>query len=105
MTCRECDCSKRGYFASKPDAWVCLGVQEPFVIENMDRECTEYQHKRQQKVYKKNPVTLNYGLVMRFRDGTDLYYEPLTDEIDGFVLRANDGDMLKSWTPVNHILF
>lgn len=43
MKCRNCSCAKRGYFASVPDAYVCTGVKEPFVIKNYpDAECTEY---------------------------------------------------------------
>lgn len=44
MKCRECDCAKRGYFKSLPDAYVCTGVKEPFVIADFpDAECTEYK--------------------------------------------------------------
>lgn len=44
MKCRNCNCAKRGYFASVPEAYVCTGVKEPFVIANYpDAECTEYK--------------------------------------------------------------
>ena len=47
MRCRDCDCAKRGYFKSIPDAYVCTGVKEPFVIHNYpDAECTEYKDKK-----------------------------------------------------------
>lgn len=56
MKCRECDCAKRGYFKSVPDAYVCTGVKEPFVISNYpDAECTEYKNK-------KNNTTVNDGV-------------------------------------------
>lgn len=46
MKCRDCDCAKRGYFKSVPNAYVCTGVKEPFVINNYpDAECTEYKYK------------------------------------------------------------
>lgn len=32
---------------------------------------------------------LAYGIVRKFEDGTTLWYEPITDEIDGFVLRGS----------------
>ena len=49
MRCRDCDCAKRGYFKSIPDAYVCTGVKEPFVISNYpDAECTEYKDKKHQ---------------------------------------------------------
>lgn len=44
MKCRDCDCAKRGWFKSLPDAYVCIGVKEPFVISNYpNAECTEYR--------------------------------------------------------------
>ena len=48
MRCRDCDCAKRGYFKSKPDDYVCTGVCEPFVIKNIDKECTEYPEKNKE---------------------------------------------------------
>ena len=47
MRCRDCDCAKRGYFESIPDAYVCTGVKEPFVINNYpDAECSVYKDKK-----------------------------------------------------------
>ena len=44
MKCRDCSHAKRGWFKSLPDAYVCIGVKEPFVISNYpDAECTEYR--------------------------------------------------------------
>ena len=45
MKCKDCDACHKGYFQSKPDDYVCIGVYEPFVIENIDKECTEYPEK------------------------------------------------------------
>ena len=42
MKCRFCNCCHQGWFPSKPDAYVCTGVKEPFVIGNIDHDCTEY---------------------------------------------------------------
>lgn len=56
MKCRDCKCAKRGYFQSIPDAYVCIGVKEPFVIENyLDAECS---------VYKENKDVNDDGLYM-----------------------------------------
>lgn len=33
---------------------------------------------------------LKYGIIKEFEDGTILWYEPITDTIDGFVLRKYD---------------
>lgn len=44
MKCRNCACAKRGYFKSVPEAYVCTGVKEPFVIRDYSNaECTEYK--------------------------------------------------------------
>lgn len=44
MKCRNCSYAKRGYFQSLPDAYVCIGVKEPFVIGDYpNAECTEYK--------------------------------------------------------------
>ena len=49
MKCKECECCKKGWFKSKPDAYVCTGVKEPFVIEDINIECTEYNEYREKK--------------------------------------------------------
>ena len=46
MKCRECNCCKKGYFESKPEDYVCIGVKEPFVISDINVECTEYPEYR-----------------------------------------------------------
>lgn len=46
MICSECNACVKGYFPSVPEKWVCTGVKEPFVIENIHHECTAYPEKR-----------------------------------------------------------
>lgn len=41
MKCRDCDYKMKGFFACEPDKYVCIGVKEPFVIDDIDKECTE----------------------------------------------------------------
>ena len=48
MKCKNCDACHKGYFKSKPDDYVCTGVCEPFVISNIDNECTEYPEKNKE---------------------------------------------------------
>lgn len=43
MKCKECKCCKKGWFASKPNDYVCIGVKHPFVISDINVECTEYE--------------------------------------------------------------
>lgn len=42
MKCKDCHACRKGYFESKPQAYVCIGVKEPFVINDINVECTEY---------------------------------------------------------------
>lgn len=45
MKCKECHCCRLGWFKSKPSEYVCIGVKVPFVIKNINNECTEYDYK------------------------------------------------------------
>ena len=60
MKCKNCSACHKGYFKSKPDDYVCTGVYEPFVIENIDKECTEYPEKNKENTQLK--VSFNGGL-------------------------------------------
>ena len=42
MKCKDCGCCHKGWFSSEPEAYVCIGVKEPFVIDNIYSDCTEY---------------------------------------------------------------
>jgi len=46
VKCKDCDGCKLGYFKSKPDEHVCTATKEPFIIENVEHECTEYPERR-----------------------------------------------------------
>ena len=46
MKCKDCKACKKGRFPSDPDEYVCIGVKEPFVINDINAECTEYKDKR-----------------------------------------------------------
>ena len=54
MKCKNCSACHKGYFASKPDAYVCTGVCEPFVIRNIDNECTEYDNLKETELWSWN---------------------------------------------------
>ncbi len=47
MKCKDCPCNVKGFFQCEPDAYTCIGVKEPFIIENIDVECTEYPEMRE----------------------------------------------------------
>lgn len=50
MKCRDCDYKMKGFFACEPNKYVCIGVKEPFVIEDTNVECTEYPEKREETI-------------------------------------------------------
>jgi hypothetical protein len=43
MKCKDCEAAVKDFFKCAPDKYVCIGVKEPFVIEDIDVECTEYK--------------------------------------------------------------
>lgn len=45
MKCKDCDACEKGFFKSQPNKWVCIGVAEPFIIKDINSECTEYPTK------------------------------------------------------------
>lgn len=58
MRCIDCDCCKKGWFKSKPEEYVCTGVKEPFLISNINEECTEYMD----EYFKKDKDNSNNGM-------------------------------------------
>lgn len=50
MKCKSCSSCRKGYFESKPDKYVCIGVKEPFIIKDINNECTEYFAKKEVKM-------------------------------------------------------
>ena len=44
MKCKDCDACQKGYFKSKPNDYVCIGVCEPFVIRNINNEKYKDDH-------------------------------------------------------------
>lgn len=48
MKCKDCYSCRKGWFRSAPDKYVCIGVKEPFVIDDINVECTEYPENREE---------------------------------------------------------
>lgn len=44
---------------------------------------------------------LTYGCVAEFLNDTSLWFEPLTYEIDGLVLRDGNANIIQMWIPIN----
>ena len=47
--CKDCFCCKVGYFKDRPSDYVCTGVKHPFVIKDINKECTEYPNRKEEK--------------------------------------------------------
>lgn len=41
MKCKDCRCSRLGFFASEPLDYVCIGVKHPFIIEDINKDHPE----------------------------------------------------------------
>jgi hypothetical protein len=61
MKCIECGCCTKGFFKCEPEAYACLGVKEPFVIKDVNVECTEYPEMREEKTIGKVNVYRIHG--------------------------------------------
>lgn len=57
MKCKNCSCCNKGFFEWNPDAYVCVGVPEHFVIRDIDVECTEYPEDNEDTVLAEKSVT------------------------------------------------
>ena len=57
MKCRNCTSCAKGWFSSRPSKYVCIGVKEPFVINDINQECTEYS-KEQWEEWGEKPKTI-----------------------------------------------
>ncbi len=60
MKCCNCESCTKGFFKSRPDDYVCIGVKEPFIIENINSECSEYNEEYWDNRYKnlKNKINM-----------------------------------------------
>ena len=72
MICKNCSSCRKGWFKSRPNDYVCIGVQEPFVINNIYRECTEYPEKRSKVTIEDAISHFKYGI------SHDIFSEPVT---------------------------
>ena len=85
MKCRECDCRHEVIFSrwsSDEQTWVketvhqCWGVKDPFVISNIDQECTEYEYKRNN--CKKEVAVQDAVSHYKYGISHDIFSEPVT---------------------------
>ena len=72
MKCKDCSCCHKGWFSYAPDEYVCTGVKEPFMICNINAECTEYPEKRNAVTIEDAIAHYKYGITH------DIFSEPVT---------------------------
>ena len=73
MKCKECNNCKQGYFESRPYSYVCIGAKVPFIIDDIEHECTEYifirEVKEDMETYcKQNPYVDDDGIYVPLQD-------------------------------------
>lgn len=54
MKCKNCEACVKGYFENKPRKYVCIGVPEPFIISDINEQCTVYEEKNQEEIWSWN---------------------------------------------------
>ena len=85
MKCKDCDSCKKGFWDSKPEAYICIGVKEPFEIHDINSECTEYPEKnteqqREEVCQKDRVLTLVEDIYAFIGDPVD-YAELIGSEV------------------------
>ena len=94
MKCKDCDACHKGYFKSKPDDYVCTGVCEPFVIRNINNECTEYKEKN-----KENTPMIAEKSWEEFRDSGFLWWINMILHTFGWArtVKMKDGKVIDAY--------
>ena len=101
MKCKDCDACYKGYFKSKPDDYVCTGVYEPFVIENIDNECTEHLEKNKEDtpmMIEKSlaQILKNQYLILHYLSHCTCYDSGLNKNINNYThIQINNTELLK----------
>ena len=67
MKCKDCACCCKGFFEFKPEAYVCTGGPEPFVIDDINVECIEYPE-RIENITDSNKMVLTYLYEQEIKD-------------------------------------
>ena len=94
MKCKDCNACHKGYFQSKPEDYVCIGVYEPFVIDNIDNECTEYPEKN-----KDNTPMIVEKSWEEFRDSGFLWWINMILHTFGWAItvKMEDGKVINAY--------
>lgn len=104
MKCKDCKACKKGWFSSDPDEYVCIGVKEPFAINDINAECTEYKDKHDMTVIEY--VCKNFTkeeIIKKFMLGSCVNYFGVETE---FSQEPCDGNCEDCWnSKVEKLLF
>ena len=94
MKCKNCNACHKGYFKSKPNDYVCTGVCEPFVIRNINNECTEYKEKN-----KENTPMIAEKSWEEFRDSGFLWWINMILHTFGWAItvKMEDGKVIDAY--------
>lgn len=84
MKCKECSSCYKGFWASSPETYVCISVNSPFVIEDVNSEC-RIDMFQESFVKTINPKDSCLEILTRYRD---LYYAESNNTERGIVARA-----------------
>lgn len=101
MKCKDCHVCKKGFLESKPEAYVCIGVMEPFEIYDINHDCTEYPEKNKETVLKTEPEDKSLTLI---KDIYELIGDPVDyAELIGSPVPSSYG-MYYVYTEPEHVL-
>ena len=71
MKCKDCSCCTKGYFETQPNNYVCIGVKHPFVIKDINSECTQYLEKNINKTNIGRNINMETIKIKYFTDKID----------------------------------
>lgn len=73
--------------------WLTRGISS----KKLKKERAKFIKVFYKKAKNTNKNELEYGIVKEFKNKSTLWYEPITDETNGFVLRGVNNEIIKVW--------
>lgn len=73
MKCSECNSCVKGFFNNQPEVYACIGVKHPFVIRDINQECTEYPELKERKNFEFNLPKTQSKITIYLTDGKPKY--------------------------------
>ena len=83
MNCKVCKHCIKGYFDSRPDDYVCFGVDKPFALnDRIVSECSRYEKDESKNDDMAFPKQFEYVDILRFsdRESSSPKYVTIIDE-------------------------